>query len=127
MKLFKAHWPLLLFLAAMVYCVYEWVVNASSDTGGVIAFYIIGFGLVLPLCSLILSAWYGYRLRSRSKWLIAVGCAIPCIIMTVICGDFKFWENWQMELLSVVAGLIGMLIGSGLWKMKHKKDEDSYA
>ncbi|MCR5395848.1 MAG: hypothetical protein K6E64_00115 [Lachnospiraceae bacterium] len=122
MKILKSHWPIILMLAAFVYCIYEWLVGASEDTGGVIAFYIVGFGIILPLCSLILSAWYGYRLRSGKKWLIAIACVTPCIIMTIICGDYKFWENWGMELLSVIAGCVGMLIGSSIWKIKNKED-----
>ncbi len=120
MKLLKTHWPVLLMLVAIIICTYEWVANAASDTGGVIVFYIVGFGLILPVCSFILSLWYGYIFRCTKKWLIPVACAIPCIIMTLICGDYKIWENWAFDILSVFLGLIGMAIGNFIWKHRQQ-------
>ena len=125
MKCIKDNWPVLLMLAASVYCIYEWVTNASSDAGGVIVFFIVCFGIIMPICSLVVALWYGYRLRSRFKWLIAFACCIPCIVIRMISsGIHKLLEALFFVPVTLIAAIVGIFAGSAVWNMKHKQIED---
>ena len=124
MKYIKEHWPVLLYIIAVLVSIIQWVVNASSDTGGSVIFYIMVFCILLPMCAFISSVWYGYRLRNKTKWLIPLACICPIIIITFVMGSFKFWENYLVMILSVVVALVGMLIGSALWKTRKTESAD---
>ena len=59
---------------------------------GIVIAY-VGFILALPICSFILSLWYGYKLTSVFKWLIVIACACPGIVLVAIMSkDFKDWD-----------------------------------
>lgn len=122
MKYIKEHWPVALYIIALVVSLIEWIINDTSDSGVVFVLFVMIIIIMLPLCAFILSIWYGYRLRDKRKWLIPLACVVPTIIMTIVFGTYKFWENYPGELLSIVVALIGMLIGSALWKTRKVEE-----
>lgn len=118
------HWPIILMALATIVCAVEWFGPGQDDTGAAIVVYFVGFILLLPLCSFILSIWYGYRLRSLLKWIITLACGLPSIFLVgIVTKDYKFWTYWQIGLYSLAAALLGMLIGNGIWKLRKLKEK----
>ena len=81
MKYIKEHWPVALYIIALVVSLIEWIINDTSDSGVVFVLFVMIIIIMLPLCAFILSIWYGYRLRDKRKWLIPLACVVPPIII----------------------------------------------
>lgn len=93
-------------------CIIEWRLLSATDSD-TLEFSILFFGILMPLCSFVLSIWYGYRIRNSLKWLIVIACGFAgVLIVAVSTGDFDFWSNKELGLISFVSAAVGMLVGS---------------
>lgn len=120
-NILKQHWPFVIMLALVVFFCISFKTYAPQDTGAGIVIAYIGFVLALPICSFILSLWYGYKLTSVFKWLIVIACACPGIVLVAIMSkDFKVWDYWQMGVFSFVGALAGMILGCLIKLVKNQ-------
>lgn len=120
MKLLKNHWPVILMAAVWIWCILDWRWINSTE-GDALGFSILFFGILMPVCSLILSIWYGYRIRGIQKWLIVIACGLAAVLLVAVStGDFDFWQNKELGLMSLIPSAIGMLIGSVIRKFFYK-------
>ncbi|MBQ9014543.1 MAG: hypothetical protein IJ109_00350 [Firmicutes bacterium] len=120
MLLIKRHWPVILMAIVWICSIIDWRWIGTTD-GDALGFSILFFGILMPLCSFVLSIWYGYRVRVLRKWLIVFACGIAGVLIVAIStGDFSFWHNKELGLMSLVPSAIGMIIGSGVWKLLHR-------
>jgi putative Mn2+ efflux pump MntP len=103
-----------------VCCIIDWRLLGATD-GDALGFSILFFGILMPICSLVLSVWYGYRVQNVLKWLIVIACGFAGVmIVAVSTGDFDLWSNKELGLMSLVPAAVGMLIGSVARNLFHK-------
>ena len=122
-KLIKYSWPVIMAAALCFCCVRDWR-RVLAENGDELDFSLLYFLLLTPACSLILSLWYGYILRSAYKWIIVLACGVGAAMLSAFSsGCYAFWEEWRLGIISLVCALVGMSIGSGLWKLGHRKNK----
>ena len=125
MNIFKKHWPVILMAVIWICsCIdFRWI---GATDGDALGFSILFFGILMPLCSLTLSVWYGYRIRSPRKWLITIGCGIAgMLIVTVSTGDYEIWYYRDFGLWNLILSLAGMAVGSLIYRIRNRTKTDA--
>lgn len=68
----KKHWPILFTILMVVISIALGIAAShSTDTGYAIAVGVVIFMVLFPLAGAVLGGWYGWRIRSPLKWLLA--------------------------------------------------------
>ena len=87
----KKHWPLLFTILVVIISIILGVTASNStDTGVAIVFGVITFMFLFPLAGAVLGGWYGWKMKSPWKWLLApavyLGVILYLIIMDLVNG-----------------------------------------
>lgn len=126
MKIIKYLWPVMMVAVLCYCCAQDWK-RVLIENGDEMDFSITYFLLLTPVCSFILSLWYGYTIRSAFKWLIVLMCRVGATMIATFCtGYTAFWEEWRLGIISLVFALIGMLIGTGIRRIRSRKNKVKY-
>ena len=68
----RKHWPVLFTaLAVIISVIIGIAASNSSDTGYAILAGVVIFMFLFPLAGAVIGGWYGWRIRSPLKWLLA--------------------------------------------------------
>lgn len=127
----KKHWPILFaILVVMISIILGIVASQSTDTGVAIAAGVISWMFLFPLAGALLGGWYGWKLRSPLKWLLApavyLGVVLYLIAESLIVGadltdvgDFLF-----IALFTGIACLAVEAVSSAIaWLARRNKTE----
>ncbi len=83
----KKHWPVVFaVLVVIVSAILGIYASNSTDAGVAIVVGVIIFLLLLPLAGAVIGAWYGWRIRSPRKWLLAPAVFLG-VILLLAAGD----------------------------------------
>ena len=112
MKSMSSHWPAVLTFLVWSACFFDFRVIGSEGSDalgrGLLYFYIL-----MPICALVTSLWYGYMLVEKSKWLIVpVFGALEVLLILLCSGDWDVGYYLRMSLWTMIPSAIGMIIGS---------------
>jgi len=78
----KKHWPVLFaILVVIISIILGIVASHSTDAGVAIAAGVIAWMFLFPLAGALMGGWYGWRVKTPLKWLLApaVYLASSCI------------------------------------------------
>ena len=120
MKRLKNHWPVVVTAIIWIGSVFDFrIIGASSSDAlgmGLLFFYIL-----MPLCALVTSLWYGYKLHKHTKWLIVIILGLlEMFVVTTSTGDWDFRYYWSMGFWTLIPAAIGMAIGSLAERSRRK-------
>ena len=81
----KKHWPVLLaILVVIISIILGIVASNSTDTGVAILVGVICWMYLFPIASAVIGGWYGWRIRSPLKWLLAPAAYLGFILYMVL-------------------------------------------
>lgn len=81
----KQHWPILFaILMVIISIILGAVALHSTDTGEVILVGVIIYMFLLPLAGAVIGGWYGWKLRSPLKWLIAPAAYLGVVLYLIV-------------------------------------------
>ena len=76
----KRHWPVLFAILAVIISIILGIVASQSiDAGVAIAAGVISWMFLFPLAGALIGGWYGWKMRTPLKWLLA-----PAVYLSVI-------------------------------------------
>ena len=124
----KRIWPIVLTILIYGSFIIEMrmICTTNDDPLGVEIVYSL---ILMPACSLIVCAWYGYLLKSKYKWGIAVLFGLLTLIsmMIFVCMLGTEYDNIdisfliQMLTISTFTGIIGTALGNLLKRFKNNR------
>ena len=125
----KKHWPVVFAVLVVIVCAILGIyASNSTDTGVAIVVGVIIFLLLLPLAGAVIGAWYGWRIRSPWKWLLA-----PAVYLGVFLylsaedlisgtGSIDPGVNWSVGSFTGIACLGAEIIASVIvWLIRRNK------
>lgn len=87
----KKHWPVLFAILVLVISIILGIVAVhSTDAGVAILVGVISWMFLFPLAGAALGGWYGWRISSPLKWLLApvtyAGVVLYMVVEDLIAG-----------------------------------------
>ena len=87
----KKHWPVLFaILVVIISIILGIVASNSTDAGVAIAAGVISWMFLFPLAGTLMGGWYGWRVKTPLKWLLApavyLGVVLYLIAESLIFG-----------------------------------------
>ena len=127
----KKHWPVLFaILVVIISIILGIVASNSTDTGVAIAVGVISWMYLLPLAGAVIGGWYGWRIQSPLKWLLApavyVGFVLYMIVEQLIidAGSMDIRAFLIVGLLTGIACLAVELVTSVIaWLARRNKEK----
>ena len=121
----KKHWPILFTILMVIICiVFAIAASNSTDTGYAILAGVVIYMVLLPLSGAVIGGWYGWRIRSPLKWLLApaafLGACMFLLATDLISGSGAIETDTYASVSSftgiaclateVIAGVISRLV-----------------
>ena len=129
----RKHWPVLFTIMVLVISIILGIVAShSADAGVAILIGVISWMFLFPLAGALLGGWYGWRVRSPFKWLLApatyAGVILYLIAEDLIAGSgsMDIGSSLSIGSLTGIACLAVELVSSVIaWLAgrKHKEDD----
>ena len=124
----KNHWPLLFAaLALIVSIILGIAASNSTDTGVAIAVGVIIFMFLLPLAGAVIGGWYGWRISSPLKWMLAPAVYVATVLYLIIgdlisdAGSVDIGSDCSVGLFTGIACLCVEIIASIIaWLVRRK-------
>ena len=124
----KRHWPILVALLLIIISIILGILASNAtDSGDVIFLAAIIFMFLLPLAGAVNGGWYGWKLRSPLKWLLAPAVYL-CICLFFIASDLISGASgdmgafWSIGLFTGIACLAAEAIASLIaWLVRRNK------
>ena len=125
----KKHWPILFAMLIVIICIIFMVIaSKSTDTGVGIVVAVAIFMYLLPLAGAVNGGWYGWRLRSPLKWLLAPAVYL-CVCLYLIIedlalsgGSIDLGTDMSIGLITGIACLVVEVITSIIaWAVRKNK------
>lgn len=126
----KKHWPVLFaILVVIISIILGIVASHSTDAGVAIAVGVISWMFLFPLAGALIGGWYGWRLRSPLKWLLApavyLGVVLYLIAESLVVGAdaMDLGAFLSIALFTGIACLAVEAVSSAIaWMARRKKD-----
>lgn len=120
-EVLKNHWPVVITAVAGICCMVQFA--ALPDNEDPLGFIITYFGIVIPICALIASVWYGYRMKGIYKWGIVIGYGLLEFVLVLIASG-----EWEMEYIvmasfAAVPAFVGMVLGCAAKFLVERRSE----
>lgn len=124
------HWPVLLTIIVLLVSILLWITAATAtDTGVAIAMGLLLYMFLFPACGIALGFWYGARLRSPAKWLLApaayLGSCLYTIIVDLIAnpGNVDLVTCWSAGIFTGIACLASLAVASCVaWIVRKNRE-----
>lgn len=115
------YWPCILTIIVIICSILAFKVN-GADSSVVMGMSLFYFYILMPFCALIVSFWYGIKLKDIRKWLIVpVFGMIEVLLIMVSSGDWDLPYYWSMCIWTVIPAALGLGIGTVVGKRKQYK------
>ena len=89
-----------------------------------IAYGLLFFYILMPLCSFLISIWYGIVIKSIFKWLIVpLMGLIELLYITACTGDWDPGYYSVMMLLAAVPSAVGLWLGTRFSARKEARSQ----
>lgn len=83
----KKHWPILFALLVLIISIILGIVASNAaDTGVAIVMGVIIFMFLFPIAGAVIGGWYGWRVKSPVKWLVAPAVYLCAVLYLIIEG-----------------------------------------
>ena len=125
----KKHWPVLFAILVVLFSIsISIAASGSTDTGVAILAGVFLFMFLFPLTGAVIGGWYGWRIRSPWKWLLA-----PAVYLGVFLylsaedlisgtGSIDPGVNWSVGSFTGIACLGAEIIASVIvWLIRRNK------
>lgn len=127
----KRHWPIVFTALMVIISIVLWIAAANStDTGYAILAGLVIFMVLLPLSGAVLGGWYGWRIRSPRKWLLApaafLGTGLLLLAADLISGSGTV-EIGSCALIGALTGaacLAAEAIAGAVFRLVRKTKAD---
>jgi len=127
----KKHWPILLAILVLIISIILGIIASNAaDTGVAIVMGVIIFMFLFPVAGAVIGGWYGWRIKSPVKWLLApavyLGVVLYLIIEGLIAGNgsLDLGTNLSVGLFTGIACLGLEVITSIIAWLAGKSRED---
>ena len=125
----KKHWPILFaILTIIVSIILGIVASHSTDAGVAIAAGVMIFMFLFPLAGAVIGGWYGWRLRTPLKWLLAPAVYVGVVLYLVVedliysSGAIDLGAYWTVGSLTGIACLAVEVATSAIaWLVRRNK------
>ena len=124
----KRHWPILFaILVVIISTSLAIAASNSTDTGVVILVGVITYMFLFPAAGAVIGGWYGWRIRSPLKWLLAPGVCLAFFLYLaaedLIYGTGSVEPGTYLSLASLtgMACLVVEVIASAVSRLAGKK------
>ena len=125
----KKHWPILFALLVLIISIILGIVASNTaDTGVAIVMGVIIFMFLFPIAGAVIGGWYGWRVKSPVKWLVAPAVYL-CVVLYLIIegliagnGSLDLGTNLSVGLFTGIACLGLEVITSIIaWAVKKNR------
>lgn len=130
----KKHWPAAFAILAVILSIILGIVATNStDTGVGIFFAVVIFMFLFPLAGAMLGGWYGWRVRSPLKWLLAPASYLAVVLYLVVedlilsSGSVDITSYLTVGLFTGIACLAVEAITSAIAWLARKNRESQKA
>lgn len=105
----KKHWPVLFAILMVIISIILGIgASQSADAGAAIAVGVIIFMFLFPLAGAVIGGWYGWRLQTPLKWLLAPVAYLGVILYLVIEGLIYSAESADVGAYATIGILTGI-------------------
>ena len=128
----KKHWPILFAILMVILSIILGIVALhATDAGVVIGAGVIIYMILFPLAGAVIGGWYGWRLRSPLKWLLAPAAYLGILLYLLIedlilnSGSIDFKSYLIVSSLTGIACLLVEIASSAIaWLARRNKKTD---
>ena len=127
----KKHWPVVFaILTVIISIILGIVASHSTDAGVAIAAGVISWMFLFPLAGALIGGWYGWKMRTPLKWLLApavyLGVVLYLIIESLIVGadSMDLGAFLSIALFTGIACLAVEAVSSAIAWLSRRKQKD---
>lgn len=128
----KKHWPVVFAILVLIISIILGIVAShSTDAGVAIAAGVISWMFLFPLAGALMGGWYGWKLRSPLKWLLAPAAYLGVVLYLIVESLIVSADSMDLGAFLGIASFTGIAclaveaVSSAIAWMARKNKKES--